>query len=181
MTEHRTSPNSGDNGSVILFLDVDGVLNSKASREIPKGEVTVFDDSPDPQMLAHLALIVQKTCAYLVVSSSWKSEEETLERLRLTLNDVGLEYMDVTPDLETCCRGDRVDEILSWLEQYQSRNQRKVLAWLAIDDIDLLRLNDRMDAAHFVRTDDAVGLTESKVHEALQKFRDQGASLIDDI
>ena len=46
-------------------------------------------------------------------------------------------------------------------------------AWVAIDDMDLLAMNAANDEDHFVRTSDKVGLTEQKAQEVIDKIRRQ--------
>ena len=157
--------------STPIFFD--GVLNSKASREILGGEDLHFADSPSAQLLHDLAKIVRSTKAQIVVSSTWRLRPETMERLRVYLEMVGLDILDVTPDLESSGRGDRVDEILLWKTEAVAQRRLKVAAWLAIDDMDLQRMNARITEQNLVRTDDAEGLTEAIATEAIRKRTDQ--------
>ena len=59
-----------------------------------------------------------------------------------------------------------MDEILQWMQQ----PELAVEAWIALDDMNLMKMNSKLDAAHFVRTDDAVGLTRDKAEEAITKL-----------
>lgn len=80
----------------------------------------------------------------------------------------GLSIKGVTPDLEQSARGDRVDEILLWLEMRAAKSP--VASWVAIDDMDLLRKNPRLKEANFVHTEDEKGLDREKMEEALRKL-----------
>lgn len=58
----------------ILFLDIDGVLNTKywysqMDRNAPKDQ---YGYGFDPTSVANLAQIIEKTGAEIVISSSWK-------------------------------------------------------------------------------------------------------------
>ena len=142
---------------VLLFLDVDGVLNSQATREDG-------DHLPAPMLLDNLARIVECTGTQIVLSSTWREREHTLRAVELALASRQLTLLSSTPDLTTT--GDRVDEILQWMQQ----PELAVEAWIALDDMNLMKMNSKLDAAHFVRTDDAVGLTRDKAEEAITKL-----------
>jgi len=73
-----------------------------------------------------------------------------------------------TPDLTI--KGDRVDEILWWINGHK---ELRAVAWIAVDDMDLMGMNGKLDAAHFVRTDDTFGLTKAKTAEAIKKLSAQ--------
>ena len=52
-------------------------------------------------------------------------------------------------------------EILLWLEMRAAKSER-IQAWVAIDDLDLLRQNSRLNSQNFVRIDDAEGGFETR-------------------
>ena len=54
-----------------------------------------------------------------------------------------------------------MDEILQSLGDRGLDPARDV--WLALDDMDMLKMNLKLDDSHFCRTDDAVGLTRQNV------------------
>ena len=39
--------------------------------------------------------------------------------------------------------------------------------WVAIDDMDLVKMIERLQAAHFVRTDDGIGMTAAGAEEVM--------------
>ena len=57
--------------------------------------------------------------------------------------------------------GDRVDEIIAWLG-----DAKDTACWVAIDDLDLLKMNSKLKPCYFVRTDDAVGFGRDEADEA---------------
>lgn len=99
----------------ILFLDIDGVLNS-AKYDKSRSE---NDGNIDPTRLPILKRLVDATDAKVVLTSTWRKfwekEEsrntETGKELNKVFASVGLEIFDKTPIV-----GHRKDEILSWLE-----------------------------------------------------------------
>ena len=63
------------NKGKIIFLDIDGVLNTKwwytqMDRKTPKDK---YGYAFDPKAVANLKRIVEKAGADIVISSSWKS------------------------------------------------------------------------------------------------------------
>ena len=157
-----------------LFLDVDGVLNSQASRNQRREQgMDMLEASlPTSEHLASLRRLVSSVpnCA-VVLSTSWRLIEEDRRLLDSALATVDIAAIGATRDL--CGKGDfatRVDEIHDWLE---SSNMSCDCAWLALDDVDLTVgvSPERMNEAHFVRTDDAVGLTPANVDDAIEKLR----------
>lgn len=146
----------------IVFLDVDGVLNTRASRT-DANEITA-------ELVANFAwlcscLSQQRT---IVLSTTWRLKPGDKQLLTLTLQKAGIAVHSSTPDLSTT-GGDRVDEIFAWLEEHDGLSQ----PWVAIDDLDLLRANPRLDAHHFVRTHDANGLTRACAEQAVLQLRRQ--------
>ena len=157
----------------VLFLDIDGVLNSQASRRaggdaLEQGELPTFESQlPTAEMLALLAEIARAVAPLrIVLSSTWRCKPDTRAAVVESLRTVGLELSGDTPELEALCRGDRVDEILACLSVQRP-------PWVVLDDMDLLAMNTKLTDAHFVRTDDAVGLTRAKADEAIAKLQAQ--------
>ena len=153
----------GNNGSrgPVIFLDVDGVLNGRATR-------SDGDHSPHPTLLDHVAHIVRSSGCRVVLSSTWRLEERSRSQVVTALGTRGVRLEDVdTPNMENTYSGDRVDEIFSWLETHSPECTR----WVAIDDMDLVKMNERLQAAHFVRTDDGVGITAAGAEEVIAKLK----------
>ena len=156
----------------VIFLDIDGVLNSNFwneshQREISDGRLI------DGEKVRLLAALVERTEAELILHSGWRFWfDEELEplcpeatNLAELLAGEGLEIAGVTPDLTT----DEIrrtkkfslvkaDEILLWLEEHPD-----VTGWVVLDDLDLY--NDQIEA-HQVRTDQSTGLTRENIAEA---------------
>lgn len=157
-----------------IYLDVDGVLNSAASRG-PAKET----HNPTAAALGHVAAIAARGASAglgecrVVLSSTWRLQQSSLKRVSDALASVGLAIYSCTPDLEASCRGDRVDECLLWLRD----NANDEVCWVAIDDLDLLAMNGKLKAGHFVRTADATGLSMNEVDEAVAKLRTQHKQL----
>ena len=151
----------------VIFLDVDGVLNSRASRE------AASSDAPPPEIMEHLKFLVDNTQSKIILSSTWRLVDHKRHQLENLFLQYGLSVNGSTPDLEKVAKGDRVDEIFLWLEMHAAKSQH-VHAWIAIDDMDLLRMNPRLRSHNFVHTSDNTGLDAEKTEEALNKLLAQG-------
>jgi hypothetical protein len=141
----------------VCFLDIDGVLNSAASRQrtLRDGTSKAGFGILDPEAIARLnRLHAAVPCAY-VISSTWRlmlSVGVLTERLRaqgFTGDVVG-----ATPELNTI----RGAEILAWVEKYD------VKRFVILDD------DDDMGpvAEHLVQTSFEVGLTDADVSKAVR-------------
>lgn len=131
----------------ILFLDVDGVLNSRRTQ-------IAFDGFPHdftPAGMAkfdHVAIaLIRRLCCEtdcsVVLSSDWRYTCSAHE----TANALDLPVIDVTPRLP----GSRGLEINAWLAAHPS-----VLSFAIVDDIAQMLPSQQ---AQFVQTDELHGLT----------------------
>lgn len=141
----------------VIFLDVDGVLNSIQSRTIlalSKGA------------LRRLAVLVKLTGAQIVVSSTWRKTttyygSSAWRRLQRALRYRGIEIYSKTPEIDGVMRG---EEIAQWL----SANRGWELDSYVILD-DLPREAFYMSQwPHLVQTSMATGLTEADVDRAIK-------------
>ncbi len=158
----------------VIFLDIDGVLNtkefhSKMSDDVPKDK---FGYAFDPVAVANLSHIIEETGAVIVISSSWKFYGVTRLREMWKLRNLPGRVLDITPNtisddillnanLEEMefgvCRG---NEIKEWL----SKHHDKVSNYVIIDDFDDL-LPEQED--HAVITNTLIGITEWDAKKAI--------------
>ncbi len=119
----------------VIFLDIDGVLNSvmyDAERTVESAYNRI-----DMSRVALLAKIVKNTDAKLVFSSTWRDEWEINPAdcgddglyVNSCLREYGLSLIDKTPTLDYS--DDRKDEILAWLRD----KGQSVTSFVIIDDI----------------------------------------------
>lgn len=88
----------------VLFLDIDGVLNSEEyAISLGKGGMLGID----PEKVKILDRIIEATGAKIVISSSWRGSSDLLADIR---SSVG-EYIGITPRLS----GIRGAEVKAWL------------------------------------------------------------------
>ena len=158
----------------VIFLDIDGVLNTKEfqsdmKKDTPKDE---FGYAFDPVAVANLARIIEETGAVIVISSAWKFHGVARLREMWKLRNLPGRILDITPNtisddillnanLEEMelgvCRG---NEIKEWL----SRHQGKVSNYVIIDDFEDL-LPEQED--HAVITNTLIGISEEDAQKAI--------------
>ena len=170
----------------VLFLDIDGVLNSENwfayriycvknnmvnilmnfvdtdDRNI-KHKLTMLDD----RAIANLNRIVEETGCKVVLSSSWRSSiesENIFTQNLLKLKGFKYEFYDVTPRLwfsDFSIR--RGEEIKFWLDKESEKHEIESFVILD-DDSDILP--EQMN--NFIHVDGQVGLTDRDVLTAIE-------------
>lgn len=157
----------------VIFLDVDGVLNSENELMIHrkkngiKGCILYAEVEDRPLKL--LKEIVEKTSAKIVVSSSWRigcerSGRESVfgkslyEKLENRLKYFGMEIYDITPSLEAGTQ--RGDEIREWLSKNETEN-----FIILDDDSDMC---EYVNTENFIHTTYKHGLTEELKDKAIE-------------
>jgi HAD domain in Swiss Army Knife RNA repair proteins len=140
----------------IIFLDIDGVLKNRA---FPHG------NSADPVCVSLLNQIVEKTNAYFVISSSWRTGS-SLSVLKDMLDAWGVvpgRLIDKTPCFKWECK--RGDEIQAWLAAREEQRGDVEKFIILDDDTDMIHL-----LPHLVKTTFQFGLTEETASIAIQKL-----------
>lgn len=128
----------------IIFLDVDGVLNSHtfAKRMLDEENVRVFSENIlDRRCLLLLSDIVTKTGAKIVVSSAWRKIPSAFDDLKSQLEKYGMSVFDVTPYVG----GERGDDITAWF----NRNPGEYRYVILDDDSDMTIHMDRLVKTNF--------------------------------
>ena len=141
----------------IIFLDVDGVLNS----------VEGHYGMPEDDKMKRLKHIVEQTGAKVVISSTWRMGKDSDEKVRGSsihrmyvgllkiLSDNGIEVIGNTPQI---WKG-RGNEIDTWLKE----SEYEVDSFVILDvDVDMEPYLDRL-----VHTDYYVGLQDEEAEEAI--------------
>lgn len=147
----------------VLFLDIDGVLNSEdwVERTKKSGEITVsLTRDLDRDAVSVLNSIITQSGAKVVISSSWRVFHDLWE-MKSILQRHGFvgEVIDMTPRRAPNPPYRRGNEIQAWLDQHP-----EVKSFVIIDDdADMEHLLDKL-----VRTDWMYGLREEHVAPALK-------------
>ncbi|MFA6234131.1 MAG: HAD domain-containing protein [Bacteroidota bacterium] len=142
----------------LLFLDIDGVLNNRASLvELPQ-------DAFDPKCVAALNRITDTTGALIVVSSVWRYTYKMRTEMQGCLRSRGVtgKVKGCTPRLSGIKT--RGDEIRAWLET-------NIDAGIINGDVQFVVIDDSSDITPFeycfVQTSPETGLTEEGADRAI--------------
>jgi hypothetical protein len=125
----------------VIFLDIDGVLNS-ANTPNPRK----FPYIVDPKLLKRFKRLLQRTGAKVVLSSTWRYDPAGI----FSAKHWGIPFIDVIPDMP---KRPRRDEVLAWLKAHP-----KVKRFVVIDDED-----DELDQLPLFQPSPDTGLTEKMV------------------
>jgi hypothetical protein len=123
----------------VLFLDIDGVVNNERTKENFQGVMGI-----DPTLAALVQRIVQNTGCEIVLSSSWRLYQHSLDEVERKI----CKFADITPILHA----PRGYEIKVWLMLHPEIEHYAIL-----DDADSIRPEQR---ASFFQTTWESGLTE---------------------
>lgn len=143
----------------ILFLDIDGILNSEYSCKHPTMQYKLGQDDTadtfDVNCVNRLINIIDKTGAKIVISSSWRKlfdKDEIIEYLKKhgIIGVVGF-----TPDL----KHHRGFEIQAWLDEHKDIDKFVILD----DDDDMFHLSSKL-----VKTDWKLGLQEKDMDKVIE-------------
>ena len=170
----------------VLFLDIDGVLNSsnwfeysiycikndmynrvlnfvEINDERIKYKLNMIDD----RAIANLNRIVEETGCKVVLSSSWRSSREsdnTFTEYILKLKGFRYELYGVTPRIWTKEFGtQRGEEIQLWINEESKKNEIESFVILD-DDSDILP--EQM--SNFIHIDSNIGLIDKDVFKAIE-------------
>lgn len=155
----------------VIFLDVDGVLNSEKDLLEAKGKSELFD-----RPLALLKELVESTKAKIVVSSTWRIGcsksgrnswygEEIFKTLTDRLAEYQMEVYDITPVINKP-GVQRGDEIRAWLENAKEEIDAFVIL---DDDADMCEFT----GTNLVQTSMKTGLLEYHVEIAKSILNDE--------
>lgn len=142
----------------VIFLDVDGVLNSRKTTRRTAGGY-VFVGSRQVKNLKH---IIKETGAKVVLSSDWRYDREdpAYNRDFLELKDellrYGIRFYGFTPELPSAHRGAEIDQ---WLN-----NHEEVCGSVILDD----RADIEPNKDHWVRTTMSHGLGVKETEDAIR-------------
>lgn len=138
----------------VVFLDVDGVLSKFGT----KGNGPLGLSKP---LMRNLSFLCKTAKAKIVLSSSWRMFPNARFKLDRTLRYKGLKISSSTPVIQDGDQKFRQFEIEQWLSEHP-----EVTDYVILDDIPDYFMKPLAD--HLVTCDPEIGLTESKVAEALE-------------
>jgi hypothetical protein len=153
----------------IIFLDVDGVLNStdyfrsddfQAGRKA-KDATTFWCNHISDELIKELNKILEATGAKIVVSSSWRKSNH----LDSVFKVKGITFIDCTKNwidkyINTGYTSRRGQEIEEWLERHPEVESYVILD----DDSDMLESQKKF----FIKVDREIGLCDSDCNKAIE-------------
>ena len=150
----------------IIFLDIDGVLNSNKSiiQFNENGYGGYFNDLPVKETIDPLNKLTDLTSAKIVISSTWRKLHNILSLSYIFyLCGIKAELIGVTPIVHNVQRG---VEIKNWLES------PSIIGGGVTEVTNFVILDDDSDMEplmkHFVKIDNRVGLTFNDVNKAIK-------------
>lgn len=150
----------------ILFLDIDGVLNSmNYSKQVVRRSLIADETSIDPQTVKILqSLLDEMSDLRIIISSTWR-RFHSLDELKTILASYGLDsskILGVTPKLDTI----RGEEIKSWLNTQSLKSDYPVHQFVILDDdADMGSL-----ISHLIQTSHQIGLTTENITQIKDFF-----------
>ena len=149
----------------ILFLDFDGVMVTDRYQEQLTASNSPLQDEYgakfDPECVEGLRLIVNKTGAYIVVTSTWKMSKG-LKAIQQMWKDRSLpgKIIGVTPDIDLIHRGNEIDV---WLVEYGADCR-----YVIIDDAPFLDFFNEKQQQFLFKVDERTGLDENTMLKVVE-------------
>lgn len=165
----------------VIFLDVDGVLNSELFASQSLEEMKEGDAPPlksfDPFCIGNLNTITDETGAKIVLSSTWRNRYNSCEEANKEFADHGMtgEIIDRTPKLDfegVPYRPPRGCEIEAWIEMNTERIGKfahEYNDYVILDDDDDMLLGQY---ENFFRIEPYVGLTPHRAQDVIRFLKD---------
>lgn len=158
----------------IIFLDIDGVLNSEkwyksnksSTLNIEYDKQKFISDSFDPECWKYVEKLINETGAKIVLSSSWRHydlESTVKEYTGTAFQPIIDNLIGVTPGMMSRCRG---MEIRLYLRSLSEQPESYVI----LDDD-----RDMFDSQlpYFVHINDETGITENDYKKALKILKNE--------
>lgn len=136
----------------IIFLDIDGVLNSSNSKELILNIV-------DLNKLKMLAKLINLTDSEIIIISTRRRYESERNDLIYCFKQYDLNISFIPNDINY---RNRSDEILKYL------GNRKYNNFVILDDLDLGYSNNKLLNDHFILIDGIVGLKKDDYLKAIE-------------
>jgi len=147
----------------VIFLDVDGVLNSDKTMRVTKNNCAFVG----ARQMKNLRRIVKETGAKVVLSSDWRYDRDDpvlngdFLELKRELFKYGIRLYGFTPELPSAHRGAEIDR---WLQEHE-----EVENFVILDD----RTDIEPNKSHWVQTVMSSGLDAGKTEEAIKIIKNQ--------
>lgn len=162
----------------ILFLDIDGVLNTRTSFNAIAQSNTIL-----PVAVASLNCVIEATDCKIVLISAWRymihGGAMTLAGFEYLLRTHGIHcagrLIDITRlDHDTGSRTERGEQVREWMAQRHPWMAPPIYPYVIIDNDDL-----GYDGMPFVKTNENIGMTIRDALRACELLRSQGWNGVD--
>ena len=131
---HVQESHSGITPLRVVFLDVDGVLNTADQR---------LATSIHPTCLRNFCNMVVRTDSYICISSTWRKHKAFMNKLVSSLAIHGVEDRVIGKTIQIA-PFERPAEIMNWIQGLESNYELRVDAWVAVDDMPLEQMSRDM-------------------------------------
>jgi HAD domain in Swiss Army Knife RNA repair proteins len=148
---------SGDERTII-FLDVDGVINTRRSIVKYMHPDTDNKEEFDPDAMFNLRHLIERTNAYVVITSTLRIGEVGMGLIHGQFKKYGIDPSVIIGTTPVHSSGIRGREISMWLED--NYNVRHIV--ILDDDMDMWKLSPYLVQCHF-----EYGFTREKLMQAL--------------
>jgi histidinol phosphatase-like enzyme len=147
----------------IIFLDIDGVLNNQVMHETGEELIGTVGGKLSKKCIMLLNDLVKETGAKIVISSSWRVDDNIEEVL--TKAGVVAEFIGKTPYLTEsyCFRGNEIHDWICKNEQLIGKPYYDFHSYVIIDDDSDMLYWQR---ENFFQTDSYSGLTPNIAYKA---------------
>lgn len=145
--------------SPILFLDIDGVLNSDDYVRYHVASDKNLDPDIDSRIAQPLGDVLRKTKARIVIISSWRLDrpfEETRKRLANAGLDMPISFLPGTEGATDGVHPTRAELI----RQYLRLHRPSLRPYVIVDDVPM---DDKKLLKHQIKTNPATGLTKEQI------------------
>lgn len=145
----------------LIFLDVDGVLNSTkfAVKMLEEDNIDTFaNDLLDEHAIRLLKVLVDETDSRIVLTSTWRKHLESFDNLCQQIRKHGITLYATTDRRST--NEHRGDDITDWLKE----NRGDFTNYVILDDDSDMTVHTE----HLVQTSFDVGLTRADVDRAIE-------------
>lgn len=145
-------------GNKVIFLDVDGVLNSdKTKARTPNGYIGISSGKVNL-----LKEIVKATNASIILSSSWRLMEPIDLDYKYLIHQLGHKGLHIQTKTELL-KNHRGKEIKKFLDEH-----KEIEAYVILDDEFIQEFEECNLSKHLVHTDFTNGLTKDGVEKAIK-------------
>lgn len=164
-----------------LFLDIDGVMNDFTywekckekngnSKYMSMQNYPFNPDSLNNLMILNKTLLKYRAVMRIVLSSTWRQDNESTAIVKSRLAEYGMTIYDKTPNINRLpldkLNSHRSFEIKEWIGNNKNPTKYLVLD----DDSDIL---NNFENNHCINTDARFGFNDEKLQEAIKKVEEQ--------